>query len=185
MRPCAARASSARLWPTWATPRTLRWLRALPAGLIAVLLVWAGTLNYRLFFDVQARDGRVWQAFSPVETAVASEVAGAMDANSLYLSPRLYHFSPLKFLAYRSPGQGGGGLDHPAYQMAEPATDLPLSDPFGQDALFLLDTYYQDVPELFLAYYPGARFEVVEGPGGQPLYLSVTVPGGRSRRCKG
>ena len=61
--------------------------------------------------------------------------------------------------------------------MAEPATDLPLSDPFGQDALFLLDTYYKDVPELFLAYYPNARFEVVEGPGGQPLYLSVTVPG--------
>ena len=70
------------------------------------------------------------------------------------------------------PGRGGGGLDDPVYQMAEPATDLPLTDPFGQDALFLLDTYYKDVPELFMSYYPGARFEVVEGPGGQPLYLS-------------
>lgn len=158
-------------------PKDERWLRAAPAVLIVALLVWAGTINYHLFFDVQARDGRVWQAFSPVETAVASEVAGAMGANSLYLSPRLYHFSPLKFLAYHSPGRGGGGLDDPVYQMAEPATDLPLTDPFGQDALFLLDTYYMDVPELFLAYYPGARFEVVEGPGGQPLYLSVTVPG--------
>jgi hypothetical protein len=165
--------------------RDARWLRAVPAVLIALLLVWAGTINYRLFFDVQARDGRVWQAFSPVETAVATEVAAAMGDHSLYLSPRLYHFSPLKYLAYRSPTRGGGGLDDPAYQMAEPATDLPLSDPFGQDALFLLDTYYQDVPELFLGYYPGARFEVVSGPGGQPLYLSVTVPGAEISALQG
>ncbi len=158
-------------------PKDARWLRALPAVLVGLVLVWAGTINYRLFFDVQARDGRVWQAFSPVETAVATDVAAAMDSSSLYLSPRLYHFSPVKYLAYRSPARGGGGLDHPAYQMTEPATDLPLSDPFGQDALFLLDTYYQYVPELFTAYYPGARFEVVEGPGGQPLYLTVAVPG--------
>lgn len=166
-------------------PRDARWLRALPTVLIVALLVWAGTINYRLFFDVQARDGRVWQAFSPVETAVATEVAAAMEGHSLYLSPRLYHFSPLKFLTYRSPAKGGGGLDQPAYQMAEPATDLPLSDPFGQDALFLLDTYYQAVPELFLAYYPGAQFELVEGPGGQPLYLSVTVPGAEISALQG
>ena len=166
-------------------PKDARWLRALPAVLVAVVLVWAGSINYRLFFDVQARDGRVWQAFSPIETAVASEVAGAMDSSSLYLSPRLYHFSPLKYLAYRSPARGGGGLDHPAYQMTEPATDLPLSDPFGQDALFLLDTYYQHVPELFLTYYPGARFEVVAGPGGQPLFLAVTVPGSEISALQG
>ncbi len=162
-----------------------RWLRALPAALIALLLVWSAAINYRLFFDVQARDGRVWQAFSPIETAVASEVAAAMNSSSLYLSPRLYHFSPLKYLAYRSPARGGGGLDHPAYQMMEPATDLPLSDPFGQDALVLLDTYYQAAPELFLAYYPGARFEVVEGPGGRPLYLSVAVPGAEITALQG
>ena len=162
-----------------------RWLRALPAGLMALLLLWSGLLNYRLFFDVQAKDGRVWQAFSPVETAVAAEVASAMQNSSLYLSPRLYHFSPLKFLTYRSPRSGGGGLDHPAYQMTEPATDLPLSDPFGQDARFVLDTYYQDVPEIFLRYYPGAQFELVEGPGGQPLYLSVAVPGAEIRALQG
>jgi 4-amino-4-deoxy-L-arabinose transferase-like glycosyltransferase len=165
--------------------RDARWLRALPAGVLVALLVWAGLLNYRLFFDVQARDGRVWQAFSPMETAVAAEVAAAMDSRSLYLSPRLYHFSPLKYLTYRSPDEGGGGLDHPAYQMTEPATDLPLSDPFGQDALFVLDTYYQDVPEIFLSYYPGAQFELVEGPGGQPLYLSVIVPGGEISALQG
>jgi hypothetical protein len=165
-------------------PKDARWLAALPAGLIGALLLWAGLFNTRLFFDVQARDGRVWQAFSPVETAVAAEVAAAMESSSLYLSPRLYHFSPLKFLTYRPPARGGG-LDHPAYQMTEPATDLPLSDPFGQDALFVLDTYYQDVPELFLNYYPGAQFEVVEGPGGQPLYLSVTVPGAEISALQG
>ncbi|MER2600597.1 MAG: PA14 domain-containing protein [Caldilineales bacterium] len=159
-------------------------LRRLPAALLVVALLWAGVYNYRLFFQVQAVDGRVWQAFSPIETAVAGEVAAAMDDHSLYLSPRLYHFSPLKFLAYRSVAQGGG-LDHPAYQVADPATDLPLSDPFGQDALFLLDTYYQSVPELFLAYYPGAQLQAVTGPGGQPLYLSVNVPGAEIRGLQG
>ena len=155
----------------------MRWVQWIPAGAMALLLIWGATLNYRLYFDVQAKDGRVWQAFSPIETTVASEVAARMDDASLYLSPRLYHFSPLQFLTYRSPAQGGGGLDHPAYQLADPVTDLPISDPFAQDALFLLDTYYQDVPELFTAYYPGTRFELVEGPGGNPLYLSVAVPG--------
>ncbi|MEZ4767225.1 MAG: PA14 domain-containing protein [Caldilineales bacterium] len=155
----------------------VRWVQWIPAGAMALLLVWGATLNYRLYFDVQAKDGRVWQAFSPIETTVASEVAARMDDHSLYLSPRLYHFSPLKFLTYRSVADGGGGLDHPAYQLADPVSDLPISDPFAQDALFLLDTYYQDVPELFTTYYPGASFELVEGPGGNPLYLSVTVPG--------
>lgn len=157
--------------------RDERWLRTLPVLAAVVLLAWAGIFNYKVFFDVQAHDGRVWQAFSPIETAVATEVVDAMDDHSLYLSPRLYHFSPLKFLAYRSVQQGGGGLDHPAYVMADPAADLPLTDPFAQDARFLLDTYFKDVPELFLAYYPGAQFEEVAGPGGQPLYLSVNVPG--------
>ncbi len=153
------------------------WLRFMPGLAIAGLLLWAGALNYRLFFDVQARDGRVWQAFSPVETAVAAEVAGKMDDHSLYLSPRLYYFSPLRFFTYRSHEQGGGGLDAPAYKLAEPVYDLPITDPFAQDALFLLDTYYQDLPELFRQFYPNTSFALVEGPGGQPLYLSVTVPG--------
>lgn len=166
-------------------PKDARWLRALPAVAIAALLVWAGTINYRLFFDVQARDGRVWQAFSPVETAVAAEVAAAIDSQTVYLSPRLYHFSPLRFLTYRAPSRGGGGLDHPAYQLLEPAFDLPLSDPFGQDALFLLDSHYRTVPELFAAHYPGASFQLVEGPGGQPLYLSVAVPGAEIRSRQG
>ena len=155
----------------------VRWVQWIPAGAMALLLLWGANLNYRLYFDVQAKDGRVWQAFSPIETTVASEVAARMDDHSLYLSPRLYHFSPLKFLTYRSPAEGGGGLDHPAYQLADPVSDLPISDPFAQDALFLLDTYYQDVPELFTSYYPSAAFELVEGPGGNPLYLSVTVSG--------
>lgn len=154
-----------------------RWLQAVPVVAIAGLLLWSGTVNYRLFFNVQAKDGRVWQAFSPVETAVATEVAGKMADHSLYLSPRLYYFSPVEYFTYRSLAQGGGGLDGRAYHLSEPAFDLPLNDPFGQDALFLLDTYYQDVPELFHAFYPNTEFEVVEGPGGQPLYLSVTVPG--------
>jgi 4-amino-4-deoxy-L-arabinose transferase-like glycosyltransferase len=162
--------------------RGRRWL---PWASLAILLLWLAILNYRAFFGVQAQDGRVWQAFSPVETTAATEVAAKMKDHNLYLSPRLYYFSPLRFLTYRSPQEGGGGLDEPAYQVADPLHGLPVSDPFAQDALFLLDTYYEDVPELFLTYYPGSRFEMVEGPGGQPLYLSVTVPGDEVRALQG
>jgi hypothetical protein len=166
--------ASALSWPEQAGQS--KWLRAAPAVAMAALLAWAAVVNYQLFFNVQARDGQVWQAFSPVETTVATEVASKMDDHSLFLSPRLYYFSPVRYLTYRPP-EAGGGLDRPAYRMAEPVTDLPLNDPFGQDALFLLDVYYQDIPELFLSLYPNTSFELVEGPGGQPLYLSVTVPG--------
>jgi hypothetical protein len=162
-----------------------RWLRAIPAVAIGLLLLWSATINYRLFFDVQAKDGRVWQAFSPVETAVAAEVSAKMADHSLYLSPRLYYFSPVEYFTYRSFKAGGGGLSTRPYHLSEPAFDLPLSDPFGQDASFLLDTYYQDVPELFQSYYPGTTFEEVAGPGGQPLYLSVTVPGGEITGLQG
>lgn len=170
------RVLAAALGQTAAADRNA-WLRAVPGVAVALVLGLAALLNYRLYFDVQAEDGRVWQAFSPVETAVAIEVAAQMDERSFYLSPRLYYYSPLRFLTYRSHADGGGGLEAPPYQLAEPVTDLPLSDPFGQDAVFLLDTYYEDVPDLFTRYYPGARFEMVQGPGGQPLYLSVAVSG--------
>lgn len=176
---------SARVFADALGERGLSAQRGLAGAAMAALLLWAGVLNYRVFFEVQARDGRVWQAFSPVETTVAAEVVAKMDDHSLYLSPRLYYFSPVRFLAYRSREAGGGGLEEPAYRLAEPVYDLPINDPFGQDALFLLDGYYADLPELFRQYYPGTRFEMVQGPGGQPLYLSVTVPGSEIAAAQG
>ncbi len=141
------------------------------------LLALAAHANFTRFFDEQAHNEAVWQAFSPVETAVAREVQSKLGTHTPYLAPRLYHFSPLIFLTYHAPAAGGGGLANKPYRMAQPVDDLPIPDLSGQDALFLLDTHYQELLELFTAYYPGAAARMVTGPRGQPLYLSVNVPG--------
>ncbi|WP_423225718.1 PA14 domain-containing protein [Candidatus Amarolinea aalborgensis] len=156
-------------WSRWA------WLTLLAP---AALLAFAAYANYTVFFDRQAHDDTVWQAFSPVETAVAREVQSKLSTHTLYLAPRLFYFSPLIFLTYRAPSEGGGGLSQKPYLMAQPVDDLPLPSLSGQDALFLLDTHYQDLMELFTVYYPGTTSHMVTGPRGQPLYLSVNVPGG-------
>lgn len=166
----------------WRTAGTRApWWRGRPA-LVALLVPLAllaliAYANVTTYFGPQAEAEAVWLAFSPAETAVAREVAGKQLDHQLYLAPRLYHFSPVKFLTYRDPAQGGGGLRQTPYQLAQPVDGLPLTDLSGQDALFLLDLHYQDLIELFTTYYPGTTADVVTGPRGQPLYLSVNIPG--------
>ena len=155
------------------------------AGLIA-----AGWMNFIAYFDEQARSPDVYIAFSPLENAVANDVVARRDAEQLYLSPRLYYFSPVQFFTYRpshpvgirigpffySPfDKLGGGLAHPGYHVAEPATDLPLPDT-GQGATFLLDLDYQYLMDYFHSFYPNAEGEVVKNRLGQPLYFRVTIP---------
>jgi len=175
--------SPARRYNLW------RWLWGLLA--IAVLVV-AGWLNYSLYWDRQAPSPSIYSAFTPLENEVAWEVMAKRDDHMLYLSPRLYHFSPLRFYSYQpsrpvgfqlgplsySPfDQLGGGLDQPGYQFAEPALDLPLPDLGGDNALFLLDTHFQYVLDYFRYFYPGTQAENVNDRLGRPLYLSVTIPG--------
>ena len=151
--------------------------RVVPALLGAGVLGWMGWLNFDTYFHEQSTDLRVWQAFSPVETTVAKEVSAKQADHSLYLSHRLYYFSPLRFLTYQPIDEGGGGLQDRPYHLASPADDLPLADLSGNDALFLLDVHYEDLLELFTRYYPATTAEMVRGPHSEPLYLSVTVPG--------
>ena len=175
--------SPARRYNLW------RWLWGLLA--IAVLVV-AGWLNYSLYWNRQAQAPSVYSAFTPLENEVSWEVMDKRDDHKLYLSPRLYYFSPLRFysfqpsrptgfqigpLTYSPFNQLGGGLDQPGYQFAEPALDLPLPDLGGDNALFLLDTHFQYVLDHFRYFYPGTQAEIVNDRVGRPLYLSVTIPG--------
>ncbi|RME80788.1 MAG: hypothetical protein D6775_15315, partial [Caldilineae bacterium] len=161
-------------------------------GLAAAGLIVAASLNSRVYFRQQAADAAVYTAFSPLETTVAREVLAKRAKHKLYLSPRLYYFSPLRFLTYRPPrpigldlgpihispfDQLGGGLDHPDYRLADPPQDLPLPDLDGDGASFLLDLHFQYVLDLFQYYYPGVTWQVVHDRLERPLYLSVTVPG--------
>lgn len=156
--------------------RSPRWLQMAPPAAAVALLALAGRWNYEMFFVQQAQNERVRQAFSPVENAVAATVAGKVDDTRLYLSPRVYYFSPVRYFAYRPPDQGGG-IDRPLFQVADPGADLPLSDLAGQNALFLLDDYYGAVPQIFTAFYPNARFDSLRGQDGQPLFQSVAIDG--------
>ncbi len=162
----------------WSWARALPQLaRAIPAIAAAGAICLAGWLNVSVYFGPQATNEQVWGAFSPAETAVAREVAAKPPGQRLYLSPRLYYFSPLRYITYRPLRAGGGGVANPPYQLIQPAEDLPLSDQGGADALLLLDAHYVDLMELFTRFYPGATAAMRRGPQGQPLYLSVTVPG--------
>ena len=155
------------------------------AGLAA-----AGWLNYVAYFDEQARSPDVYLAFTPLENEVARDVLAREGSEQLYLSPRLYYFSPVRFFTYRpthpvgvnlgpihySPfDRLGGGLAAPAYQMAEPANDLPLPAT-GKDATFLLDLDYQYLMDYFHYFYPNAAGEVVRDRLGDPLYFRVHIP---------
>jgi len=153
-------------------------------------IIAAGWMNYDAYFHQQAQSDAVYIAFSPLENAVAQDVLARRDAEQLYLSPRLYYFSPVRFFSWRpthpigihiglitiSPFKRlGGGLAKPGYHAAEPATDLPLPDS-GQAAAFLLDLDYQYLMNTFLYFYPHAAGEVVKDRLGRPLYFRVTIP---------
>ncbi|MCO6451535.1 MAG: glycosyltransferase family 39 protein [Caldilineales bacterium] len=172
--------------------RQKAWWRWLWLGIAALGLLAAGRLNFDTYFNRQAEDHSVYIGFSPLETAVAGEVLAKRDDHKLYLSPRLYYFSPLRFLAYEpskpfgidlgpisySPfARLGGGLAQPGYQLADPALDLPLPDLNGDNASFLLDTHFEYLLEYFRYFYPGTTSELVTDRYGQPFYLSVTIPG--------
>ncbi len=174
-------------------PRLDKAMGRAAAGALAVVglaaLAW---LNGDLYFRRQATDPAVYIAFSPLETAVAQEVLDARATNRLYLSPRLYYFAPLRFLAYEPPQpfgirigswhyspfrRLGGGLENPGYRLADPALDLPLPDLGGDGAVFLLDLHFEYVLDFFRYYYPGLTAEVVQDRLGAPLYLRVRIPG--------
>ncbi len=160
-------------------------------GAVMILgLVIAGWLNYQMYFRRQARSDAVYMAFTPLENAVANDVLARKDTQQLYLSPRLYYFSPVRFFSYQpskpvgirigpwfySPFDAlGGGLAQPGYHVAEPATDLPLPDT-GQDVVFLLDLEYQYLMDYFYYFYPHATGEIVKDRLGQPLYFRVIIP---------
>ena len=172
--------------------------RRLVTLLLAGGVVVACWMNYRVFFEQQARSAAVYAAFSPLENAVAEDVLVSKEVADLYLSPRFYHFSPVQFFNYRpthavgfrlgpwaySPFRAlGGGLDAPGYAQIQPATDLPLPDK-GQAAVLLLDLDYQYLMAYFRWFYPHAAGEVMRGRENEPLYFRVVIPAGDIAKAK-
>jgi len=148
---------------------------AIPWALGMLTLGYIGWQNYALYFRVQANDQAVYVAFAPAENAVALEVLAHLSERTYFLSPRLYHFSPLRYLTYR-PVREGGGLARPPYRLFQGVDDLPLTDVPDDDVALLLDAHFGDLLDVFRAFYPSTMGELVRGKGGEALYLSVVIP---------
>jgi 4-amino-4-deoxy-L-arabinose transferase-like glycosyltransferase len=169
----------------WMSPRQRRrrWIHRLAGvGFPAVLL--AGSLGGSLawessrYFGPQASSIAVQSGFNLPENQVAIETLQALASGTpVYLSPRFYDFSPLRFYiyGYYKKWYGINTLDQRPYHLTRPEQDLPVPDE-GDDALFLLDTYYASVIDFFTYYYPHAQVEEVRWRGELPLYLRVRVP---------
>ncbi len=169
-------ARSAELYRAWA---------AVPMALGAVTLGYVFWQNYDLYFRVQAANQAVYIAFAPTENAVAREVMAHLSDRTYLLSPRLYHFSPLRYLSYRSVAEGGGGLANPPYRMFQGIDDLPLTDMPDGDVALLLDAHFADLLDVFRVFYPGTSGELVRGRGGEMLYLSVVIPAQEVAQIRG
>jgi len=120
----------------------------------------------------------VQAGFNLTENRVAEQVLLALESDTpVYLSPRFYDFSPLRFLVYGAVKSktGHNTLDDRPYRLARPEQDLPVPDT-GHDALFLLDTYYEPVMDYFRLWYPGADIEKVYWRDEVPVYIRARVP---------
>ncbi len=152
-------------------------------GIVAALIVIAGAgmaaaWEATVYFGRQADSEAVQVSFNLTENWVTEEVRAARESGTtLYLSPRFYTFSPLRYLLWGDQMQetGTADLNTPPYLLVRPEVDLPVPDP-GGDVLFLVDSYYWPLADYFQVYYPNAETELISGPGGGRLYMRVLVP---------
>jgi hypothetical protein len=170
--------------PTWlvSTIGRLARYRTWATGLGAVMLVsvLSGSAIWEsgTYFGRQAESVAVQAGFNLTENQVTREVLEALESDTpAYLSPRFYDFSPLRFMVYGAVKRetGRNTLDDRPYHLARPEQDLPVPDS-GQDALFLLDTYYWPLMDYFRLFYPKAEIEKVYWRNEVPLYIRARVP---------
>jgi len=153
-------------------------LRVTGTALFSISLLAAAVWESSVFINQQMDSPQVRAWFNPVEYAVANEVVGALKAGqTIYLTPNLYTFSPMRFLVYgyMQPKTGSNTLEDPPYRLVRPMDTLPIAAN-GQEAVFLLEMEYKPVADYFLTFYPHAMVETVQPEGSEPLYLRVTVP---------
>lgn len=162
----------------WITSRAALLRVALSGAFFTVPLAAAAAWESAVYFGRQASSPAVQGSFNLTESWVARQVITALEQGTVvYLSPRFYDFSPLRFLVYGviKAKTGANTLDARPYLLARPEVDLPVPDT-GHDALFLLDSYYWGVKDYFLQYYPDAEFEMPRDPEGRILCLQVRLP---------
>ncbi len=145
---------------------------------LMIILIGASTWEVNTYFTKQANSIDVISGFNPIENGIAHEVIQAYrDHKSIYLSPRFFEYSPLRFLIYEEVKRSTGknSLDDRPYKLLLPEVNLPI--PFSnQDVILLLDYDYYPLKNYFLSIYPQAQINLVNLPNNAPLYLKIEIP---------
>ncbi len=150
-------------------------------AIIFLILILSGASIWEVntYFTKQAKSIDVISGFNPIENGIAHEVIQAYrDQKSIYLSPRFFEYSPLRYLIYEEVKitTGQDSLDDRPYKLLLPEVNLPI--PYSnQDVIFLLDYDYFPLKSYFLSIYPQAQINLVNLPNNAPLYLKVEIPG--------
>ncbi|HQT93254.1 MAG: hypothetical protein B7Z68_02900 [Acidobacteria bacterium 21-70-11] len=153
----------------------LRRRRWLAVQVVLVLLGWffSAAWETTVYFGRQAESPAYRAGFNPIENGIARDVIAALKAgDTVFVSPRFYDFSPLRFLVYGvyKAATGKSTLDHPPYGEVALEQDLPVPDT-GRDTLLLLDIQYLPLMDYLRLFYPSARIDVALGPDGARLYI--------------
>lgn len=165
----------ARLWRQLSQPGGRGWRSIATVSVIAFLILSAYH-NVRLYFGAYAQDHHVFWGFTPMETGIARTASAALHTSTVYVVPKLAHFSSLRFATYQRPERGGGGLSQPPYYIFSPTKDLPLPALHDRDALIILETQYLSLAPFIGHYYPEATIHLHRAPDNQPLYVTVEIP---------
>lgn len=125
------------------------------------LLLYIGWSNYYTYFNKQARDFAVWNAFSTAETRLAYEIERLKDDYGLYFAPVLNNQLTTRFLA----------PDFKDYRPFDPATIFPLHGPTQKGVAMFIHPHNHAVRMLAEWYYPGVEIEEFKHPYGGPTVL--------------
>ncbi|MGC8836916.1 MAG: PA14 domain-containing protein [Anaerolineae bacterium] len=147
---------------------------AVVASLLATLAAASGVGNAYTYFAKQAVHPAVWAAYSPNESAVGRYLASLQSTPHLFLAQEFQRHSAIHFIAH-----------DPQYEIFNLAQHLPLRDPDGRDALYILDPISEKALPLFQRFYPRAQVEFHRDRYGYPLFISVWVPAAQVEEAQG
>jgi 4-amino-4-deoxy-L-arabinose transferase-like glycosyltransferase/sugar lactone lactonase YvrE len=148
----------------------------LPVAACCLLLAQIGWKNMHTYFQVQARDFAVWNAFSTAETLTARRMA-EMGPDYDFHVISLYHNHPvLRFLA-RNITQ---------YERLETTDTMPLRESGEREAVLFFDPERRPLFLEARRYYPGGTFEEFQPPfGGSTVLYSCQLTPGQIRGIQG
>ena len=177
----------ARFQATAGPQRRRVWAAPIVNAVLAIACLLAILWDTSIYFGPQARSLEVLKDFNPVDNGITHETVAALsEGRDVYLSPRIYDSSILKFMTQgltQRPGLEGSGAAA-AFHLLVPESNLPLPA-VASDVLILLDRDYWNLQAYIRGLYPGADNAVVNLSDGTQLYVRLEVPGAQLLASRG